>query len=273
MMTLIGDYNERSDTALYSVIAHEFAHMWVPMTVNTDERRYSWMDEGTTRFNGHEAFSDHYPGQDPIAGAARDYIEAARQENEGEIMRWSDHHNTYAQYRMASYSKPETLLDVLRSLLGEETFTRAYHTYLRDWSFKHPYPWDMFSTFETVSGRDLDWFWRSWYYETRTLDQAVAAVTQEEGGTLIVIANLGDVPMPAPLRVRRADGQEIRFEIPVDVWLAGAQEAAVRAPPGRTVTSVEIDPERLYPDIDRTNNTWTRTSAASRSGQRPDGGG
>lgn len=257
MVTLIGDYNERSDTALYRVTAHELAHMWVPMTVNTDERRYSWMDEGTTRFNGYEAVKAYYPGHDPGVNSREAYLAAAAAEDEGEIMRWSDHHYTYDQYRMASYSKPEVLLGLLRSLLGEETFLRAYHTYLRSWAFKHPYPWDFFNTVETVSGQDLDWFWRSWYYETWVLDQAIAAVEREPGGTRVTVRNLGDAVMPVRLRVQRADRTETWIVIPVAAWLNGADVASVVVP-GGPVEAVSIDPTASFPDVDRSNNEWRR---------------
>jgi len=274
MMTLIGDYNERSDTALYRVTAHELAHMWVPMIVNTDERRYAWMDEGTTRFNGHEATKARYPDLDPAFAARRgfvEYVEAARAEDEGEIMRWSDHHYTRDQYRLASYSKPETLLGMLRALLGEETFLRAYRTYLDSWAFKQPYPWDFFNVLETVSGQDLDWFWRGWYYETWTLDQAVLAVEPGPEGTRVVVGNLGKAAMPVRLEVERSDRRIERYELPVSVWLGGAREAGIVLPPGPGVTRVAIDPERVFPDIDEENNAWSRAGRGPVKGGGPGG--
>ena len=256
MMTLIGDYNEQSDSALYYVTAHELAHMWVPMIVNTDERRFSWMDEGTTSFNENQARKDFFPGWNHDIPDQVSYLLMASSGHEGEMMRWSDHHYVREAFSIASYSKPATVLVALRGLLGEETFLKAYRTYLDTWSFKHPYPWDMFQMFETVSGRELHWFWRSWYYETWTLDQAVADVESTEAGTRIVIEDRGLVPMPVYLTITRQDGEVLSREVPVEHWLGGARIAEVMIPSGAEVVRVEIDPDYAFPDINRKNNVW-----------------
>jgi hypothetical protein len=258
MMTLIGSYNDRTDSALYYVVAHELAHMWVPMMVGNDERRYAWMDEGTTTFNENQARKEFFAGPDHEAGDRDEYLAAARFALEGEIMRWSDYHYPGAAYGIASYQKPSTLLATLRALLGDETFTRAYREYLRRWRHKHPKPWDFFNTFNHVSGRNLDWFWRTWYYETWTLDQAVASVTAGAAGTTIVIEDRGLAPMPARVTVRRADGSSEIREIPVETWLAGATRAEITVGAGSDVTEVTIDMENQFPDLDRGNNRWTR---------------
>jgi aminopeptidase N len=258
MMTLISGYVGASDTALYGVTAHELAHMWVPMIVGNDERRRSWMDEGTTSFNGGAAENEFYPGRRWELGNYGGYAEITRTDEEGPIMRWSDfHYNGYA-YSMASYAKPATLLWTLRGLLGEETFAKTYHTYIRRWAFKHPQPWDFFNTFNDVSGRNLDWFWRAFYYETWTLDQAVAGVKADESGTTVTVADLGLAPMPARLTITLANGQVLKAEIPVDRWLEGARKADYVAKTASPVVKVEIDAEQVFPDVNRDNNVWEK---------------
>jgi hypothetical protein len=263
MMTLIGDYNQRGGDALYGVTAHELAHMWVPMMLSTNERRYAWLDEGTTSFNENNARAEFFEGSDPYAGDQQGYLSVARMGAEGPILRWSDTHRPGPAYGVASYAKPATVLHALRGVLGPETFERAWRAYYDRWAFKHPYPWDMFNTFEDVAGRDLDWFWRSWYYESTQdgdwfLDQAVGGVERlTSGETRITVRDLGWVPMPVRLRITRADGEVLERTIPVDRWLAGASEASVTIPDGPEVTEVVIDPDRLFPDIDRRNNDWT----------------
>jgi aminopeptidase N len=117
----------------------------------------------------------------------------------------------------------------------------------------------MWNTFEDVSGQDLDWFWRSWYYETWTMDQAVAAVREVEGEWRIVVEDRGLAPMPVRLRVTFADGGEERLEVGPDAWLAGRRSTEVLVTRGEEkVIGVEIDPDRDYPDIDRSNNVWPR---------------
>ena len=277
MMTLIGDYNERGDSALYYVVAHELAHMWIPMTLSTNERRFAWFDEGTTTFAENNARAEYFPEADPYAGDQQSYLEIARSAQEGPIMRWSDFHYPGPAYGVASYAKPGSVLHALRGVLGEETFMRAYRELHDRWAFRHPYPWDMFHTFERVSGRDLDWFWRGWYYESTSdgpwvLDQAVAEVERLPGGeTRITVQDRGWVSMPVHLTITRAGGDVVRDTIPVDRWLGGADRATITVPAGEPVTRVEIDAERHFPDVDRGNNVWTggADAGARRSGSSP----
>lgn len=258
MMTLIGDYNERSDTSLYGVHAHELAHMWVPMIVGNDERRAAWMDEGTTSFNTSAAMNEFYPGQRWELGNYGGYMQITRTDLEGEIMRLSDYHYNGAAYGTASYSKPAALLWTLRGLLGEETFLAAYRAFIQRWAYKHPKPWDLFNTFNDVSGRTLDWFWRAWYYETWTLDQSITDVKLERNGTRIVVTDLGLSPMPVRLTLTLADGQTVQAEIPVERWLSGARTADIVVKTPSAVTKVEIDADQWFPDVNRDNNVWER---------------
>jgi hypothetical protein len=155
------------------------------------------------------------------------------------------------------------VLYALVGVLGEETFMEAYQEFHRRWAFRHPYPWDMWNTFEDVSGQDLEWFWRAWYYESTEdggrwlLDQAVTAVEWlGTGETRITIRDLGWVPMPVHLTITRADGQVVEEVVPVDAWLAGEDRVRVTIPAGPRVTRVEIDAAGYFPDADRRNNVW-----------------
>jgi hypothetical protein len=261
MMTLMGDYNERGDTALYAVTSHELAHMWVPMMVANNERRYAWMDEGTTSFNENQAKKDLYPGIDWDLPEQETYIEVATAALEGAMMTPSDYHTPGPAYGIASYDKPATALAALRAVLGEETFMRAYREFFDRWAFKHPYPWDLFRTFEDVSGQDLDWFWRSWYYETWTLDQAVGGVRVEGDRSIVFVEDRGRMPMPVPLTIGCRGGETIERTIAVDVWLEGRTQTSVEV--DCAVETVTIDAARDYPDVDRSNNVWEEGPPAS----------
>lgn len=256
MMTLMGDYNERGDSALYYVTAHELAHMWIPMIVNINERQFSWIDEGFTTFNENEARMDYFPGENHYLPDQRTYAAIAAQELEGEMMRPSAHHATPLAFGIASYAKPATLLVALRGVLGEETFYRAYRSFIEDWAWKHAYPWDFFNTFERVAGRDLDWFWRSWYYETWTLDQAISDVRTRGDATTIVVRDEGLVPMPVLLEIELENGEVMQRRIPVDTWLRGARTATLTIDTESPVERVSIDPQNLFPDVDLADNDW-----------------
>ena len=263
MMTCIG--GRRDTLALYSVTVHEIGHMWFPMQVGSDEQRYAWQDEGLTRFNQAQAMREFFGGYDLEAIAREQYLTLARQgsashgggRGEVELMRHGDLYPVGSPaYGIASYAKMATNMRSLRALLGDSLFLSAYREYGRRWIGRHPMPDDFRATFEDVAKRDLGWFWRSWWYETWTLDQAVASVTVAEGVAEVVVADRGDAPMPVRLAITRADGSVQRTELPVEPWLAGARRLSLRLPAQPAIARVEIDPEQVFPDIDRANNVW-----------------
>ncbi len=260
MMTFISPNRNGSKQGLYSVIAHELGHMWDPMQLATNERRYGWMDESTASFFGSQAKKDFYHQKERNVneGLFNGYLRITKTDLEGPIMRWSDYQYNGAAAGIASYSKPASLLIALRGLLGKKTFNKAYHRFMRQWQYKHPYPWDFFHTFDDVSGRNLSWFWRSWYYETWTLDQAVDKVEQTQNGARIIIKDKGQIPMPATVQITLADGHTLIRHIDVDTWLAGATQKVLHIDTNSTVTKVVIDPKYKYPDADRSNNVWKR---------------
>ena len=247
----------RDSVALQSVTLHEIAHMWFPMIVGSDEKRNMWQDEGLTSFNDWNGSVEFFPGISPATLMGTTYHRAARAGTELEVMRHGDHYMRDNARTVAAYDKPMVALHALRGLLGEELFMRAYREYGRRWTNRHPQPLDLFNTFNDVTGRDLSWFWRTWFYETWTLDQAIAGVQRSGDQLLVTVEDRGSAPMPARLVITRSDGTTDRTEIPVEVWLRG-QSRAVHAVHGAgTVTRIEIDPEMVFPDLDRTNQSWS----------------
>ncbi len=253
MITLIG--GARGDRSLFGVTYHEISHMWFPMIVGQDEKQYTWMDEGLTSFNTNEGVAAFWQ-TDAWDPARQSYYFVAGSGLEVEMMRHADEYPYGTPARgIAGYSKPAVVLHALRGMIGEERFRPIYQAYARHWAFKHPQPYDLFNAFEDALGQDLDWFWRSMFYETWTLDQAVAGVEQNGERVVVTVEDRGLTPMPAPVRLTYADGRTAEQVVPVDVWLSGRREATVTFDPG-AVVQVEIDPERFFPDVDRENNRW-----------------
>lgn len=260
MLTLIGPYTGRSPEALYSVTSHELAHMWIPMIVGTNEKRHAWMDEGFTSFLENQGRPEYYPGTPADSIDAESYLTVARAEMESPLMTHGDYYEPGPGYGTASYPKPATLLVTLRNLLGEETFNEAYRSYVADWAFKHPAPWDFFNAVERAAIRDLDWFWDSWYYQTWRLDHAAGGVRNVDGQAVVRVLDRGFAPMPARVRVELRSGEVRELEVPVSHWLSGATEAELPlGVPAADVMRVEVDAEHLFPDVDRSNNTWTKS--------------
>ena len=154
--------------------------------------------------------------------------------------------------------KPATMLAALRGVLGDDVFYEATRTFIAEWAYKHPYPWDFFNTFERVSGRDLDWFWRSWYYETWTLDQAIEEVSVDGIETTITVRDNGLAPMPVLLGIELASGEVMGRLIPVTAWLNGATTASFTLVTESPIVRVVIDPENIFPDVDISNNGWNQ---------------
>ena len=256
MMTCIG--GQWDTLGLYEVTAHEIGHMWFPMVVGSDEKRYAWMDEGLTQFDQSQSMDDFFKGFDDEARNRKNYLDVAETGGEVELMRHGDHYPTYSAYGVASYYKPASVLVALRAVLGAGTFHKAYAEYVRRWSYKHPSPYDFFHTFEDVSGKDLSWFWRTWFFETWKLDQAIDTVTTAGDSLEVILENRGRAPMPVFLAVTRADGRVDRVTIPVDVWFAGDRRHAIRIARKPLVKSIEIDTEKDFPDLDRSNQVWPR---------------
>jgi aminopeptidase N len=171
-------------------------------------------------------------------------------------MRWSDYHYPGPAYGVASYPKPGSVLIALRGVLGEDVFNEAWKTFMKRWSYKHPTPFDLFNTFEDVSGQDLDWFWRSWYYETWTLDQAISSVEQTADRLVIEVEDLGLIPMPVDLTLTFEDGTRSDLRIPVEKWLEGRSTITHRMSIDQPVKKVEIDAAYNFPDRNRSNNIW-----------------
>ncbi len=245
-----------NDTTLYEVTVHEIAHMWFPMMVGSDERRYSWMDEGNTQWDQSQGMQDFYPGFNDEARNQGGYIGFSRTGGEFPMMTWSDWQPTGASFGIASYYKQATMLRNLRGLIGREAFQRGLQSYGRNWMYKHPQPYDYFNAFNTAAGQDLSWFWRSWYFETWQLDQAIGAVTPKGTELEVMIQDKGLVPMPVRLSITRGDGKVEHREIPVSVWLAGNDRTTILVP--GDVSKVEIDAGQVFSDIDRTNNVWSK---------------
>ncbi|WP_340106086.1 M1 family metallopeptidase [Rhodohalobacter sp. 8-1] len=262
MMTVIGDYNGAGAVSLYGVTVHEIAHMWVPMMVSTNERRYAWIDEGHTTFHTQQANVDRFSAtRFSRNNLFSQYLQIAGTDWEGEMMRWSDYHYPGPAYGVASYPKPASVLTALRGVLGDELFEEAHKEFIHRWEYKHPYPWDFFNTIDDVSGQDLSWFWRSWYYETWTLDQSIADVYTENGVTTVIIEDLGNVPMPVLLKLTLDNGSVLDTKLDVQDWLDGQRTIDFSIETDSPVIKAEVDPNVFFPDVNRRNNTWNSTES------------
>ncbi len=171
-----GTYSESIKNGMLGVVIHEVGHNFFPMIINSDERQWSWMDEGLNTFVEYlteELWDNNFPSKRGPAWTITDYMKLPKDQLEP-IMTNSENIN---QFGPNAYSKPATGLNILReTIMGRELFDKAFKTYSKRWAFKHPEPGDFFRTMEDASGEDLDWFWRGWFYDTEPVDLAITEV-------------------------------------------------------------------------------------------------
>jgi hypothetical protein len=174
-------YSRSTKYGLISVIIHEVGHNYFPMIVNSDERQWTWMDEGLNSFMeflAETAWEENYPAR---RGEARNITDYMKSRNQVPIMTNSE---SVTQRGNNAYAKPATALNILReTVLGRELFDFAFKEYAQRWKFKRPTPADFFRTMEDASGTDLDWFWRGWFYTTDAVDVSVDGITEYSIGS------------------------------------------------------------------------------------------
>ncbi|NND70860.1 MAG: M1 family metallopeptidase [Rhodothermales bacterium] len=275
-----GTYSDGLERALIGVTIHEVGHNWFPMIVASDERKWTWMDEGLNTFLQYYAEQDYaktycnsvwtqtedcsYPSR---RGPAANIVNYMRDEDQVPIMTESD--LIHKDFGNNGYAKPATGLVMLREHVVEPVgFDDAFGDYSKNWMFKHPQPADFFRSMEEGSGENLAWFWRGWFYSTHANNQAISSVTVQQSEALlgssaqgrhyyrVEVTNEGGLVMPVELLVTYEDGTEDRFDMPVDVWRNNEITYRKGFFSDKVVAKVELDPDEAFADIDRSDNVW-----------------
>lgn len=171
-----GTYSENTRNGMISVIIHEVGHNFFPMIINSDERQWTWMDEGLNTFVQYLAEKEYDRNYPTRRGPAR-YIVDYMKGDKSKMSPIMTNSESIYQFGNNAYGKPATALNILReTIMGRDLFDYAFKEYCRRWAFKHPTPEDFFRTMEDASAVDLDWFWRGWFYGTDHCDMALADV-------------------------------------------------------------------------------------------------
>lgn len=248
---------ERARRDLYFVTTHEIGHNWFPMLVNTDERRFAWQDEGFNTFINIYACKSYFGDLGELE-EQRDTALWVLEHLVDQPINVPPDQNTMTSFGMNQYTKTALGMYALReAVLGPERFDDAFRRYVAAWAFKSPQPADFFRGMTTASGQDLDWFWRGWFNETGVLDQAVEGVRHAGDEVWITFRNRRELVMPVPYRVTYSDGATETRKLPVEAWFTSDRATAhFRSQHGR-VKRVEIDPDRVLPDVRRGNNRWS----------------
>jgi hypothetical protein len=202
-----GSYTEGSKNAAIFVIIHEVGHTFFPMIVNSDERQWTWMDEGLNSYLQYltqELWDNKFPSNGGPAWTITNYMKLPKDQLEP-IMTNSENINNFGAN---AYSKVATGLNILReTIVGRELFDEAFREYAKRWAFKSPNPADFFRTIEDATGEDLDWFWRGWFFGTDACDISIDSIKHAIPDVTAIPAQLNDTTVYRPLP-RNGAGQD-----------------------------------------------------------------
>ncbi len=250
---------------LFMGALHEFGHQWFPMQVGTNERLYGWQDEGIVNLVSIPVWHDRFPNDTTMeaglsAADVVDWIPLWAGRNEpimAPIER--DPSGLFFQH----YTKSAVGLHFLRhEVVDSLAFDAAIREYVRRWTFKHATPADFFRTMNDALGSDLSWFWRSWFFRTDQLDLAVDSVSQRDSVDTTIshtyLAVHAEMVAPVEMLVLGADSSEQTIKLPVEIWQQGMRYVhRLTTPHEARPVHIEIDPRRVYPDVNRSNNSWS----------------
>ncbi len=275
-----GSYSDDLERALIGVTIHEVGHNWFPMIVASDERKWTWMDEGLNTFlqyYGEIEYAQTYCGTywtqtedcsyPSRRGPAVNIVDYMRDTDQVPLMTHSD--LIHKDFGNNGYGKPATGLVMLREHVnGELAFDEAFGDYAKTWMFKHPQPADFFRSMDESLGENMAWFWRGWFYTTHANDQELVSVEAQSAEELIgstdkgqyyyriQVDNKGGLVMPLELEITFDDGTTERIDLPVEVWRYNELTFKKGFFSDKAVTRVVVDPDEAYADIDRSNNVW-----------------
>ncbi len=250
----VGDRGE----SLFGVTDHEFGHIYYPMIVGSDERRHAWMDEGFNTFINFYATLSYYK-QDPKSF----WQNTAEQITFYSQMRYWDQPLTTAPdltvpdaLGLLAYYKPAYGLVLLREyILGPESFDAAFRAYTERWKYKHPQPQDFFRTIEDVSGEDLAWFWRGWFYSNERYDVGIQNIEVGSGVMTLTLKKNKPLVLPQILEITYQNNTKERIKLPAVIWHMGDTFTKSLPTKGK-VLKVQLDPDKLLPDQNRANDAW-----------------
>jgi hypothetical protein len=243
-----------ADTVFSRFVAeHEIAHSYFPFYMGINETRYPFMDEGMTTATEYLLNVTNMGRQ-----KADSFFKQFRVQN------WAENDSPLEDLAIITpnttgdngYGKPALGYLALKEMLGDSLYRRALHEYIARWHGKHPTPWDYFNTFNDATGQNLDWFWQSWFMQNGYIDVGISSVTGTEGGTRVVLDNLGGIPAPVTLVVRYADGTADSLRQTSAIWKSNARRATVTLSSRKRVQSMTLEPG-IWMDANAANDRWT----------------
>lgn len=255
MMCNNGTYPNRAGQI--GVTIHEISHTYMPFYMGTNERKYSFMDEGWATFFTFDLVRRMEPDGDEFPQTIAALSNTLG--NEYMIPVITPSYSTKTQGTgLLFYQQPAVAYLILRDFLGDELFKKALHEYMNLWNSKHPIPYDFFFTFDRIAGEDLSWFWKPWFFETGHADLSIESVSRDENKNIAVVINkLGSYPVPIDLKITYKDGSSEIFHKPASVLKKGSKSFDLKINNSKDFQKIELI-SVLGPDSNKQNNIYEK---------------
>ncbi len=250
---MVNDSKTDSYSSDVYLTSHEILHTYFPFFMGINERKYAWMDEGWAVYLPHEFQTKNSENVDSRERYTESYLDFSGTLFDVPLMVQSFQLKS-PSYRIAAYQKSACAYDILNDILGTELFKKCLYEYINRWNGKHPTPFDFFNTFKDVSGQNLDWFFKPWFFEFGYPDLAIGDVKSENGNYKIEVVKKGNYPIPVFITIRTENNENIEIYESAKIWSTGVNKVTLERQVGKKIKSIELG-NKYIPDTDSRNNT------------------
>jgi peptidase M1-like protein len=247
---MVNEGDPADEGVAIGLIFHEILHSYFPFYMGTNERKYSWMDEGWATWLVYGIMDELKPDYNYFERISDDFGNLSGKEKEIPLIYLSYQISDYSSYRVHSYNRSSMAYAYLREALGDKMFKKALHAYMDRWNGKHPIPYDFFNTFEDVTRQDLDWYIQPWFFNRDYADMGIKKVTLDNK---IVVENSGGLPLPVVITCLYTNGTQDEYYRNPSVWSNGDKAIIIQANSQMLIKSVTLGNNKI-PDVIDTNN-------------------
>ena len=253
---MVNDNPTNTHKDAVQLTSHEIFHSYFPFYMGINETQYGWMDEGWATI-GESVIS-------PLMGEPEDegiFSKTRYEKISGTNIDLPLISNTKlyqdAAYVANIYGKAGICYWVLQDMLGDNLYFKALHQYMSDWHGKHPIPYDFFYSFNTATGKDLDWFWQKWFFEWVYPDLSIKSVATHTNSVTIKVENKGGLPLPLFLDIKMESGDNIHLHYGAEIWKQGNKDVTIVKQLPAQIRSIELG-HPWEPDKFKSDNSWIR---------------
>ena len=251
---MINDGSTSTLAGTVGVTSHEIAHTYFPFYMGTNERKYAFMDEGWAVMLPYDFQERMVEGNNPRKSHTFRYQYLAGTERDMPLIVPSVN-LIGAAYRLSAYSRPSVAYEILRNMLGDELFLKGLHTFMERWNGRHPIPYDFFYSFHDGTGKNLNWYWSSWFLDFGYPDLSITKVVIDGTNLSVTVKKEGNIPIPLKLTFIYSDSTESVLYKNASVWSDGKDEIIITEKTTKTIEKIKLGDAHI-PDVNHKRNTY-----------------